>query len=610
MHLSRIKIRSFRSFHEQIEVPISPGVNVIVGKNAAGKSALLDAMVQPSNEPHRSLISMPTDNTPGVPSKFSRTYAVTPTDIEDALAGPHRWLVPIEHYGTGGKSMSAADVVQALRANLQVVSITEVREHGQQNRYTVAHQDGTEHTFIGNQKIKCVDFRTNGGLNGQASTSGVVQTSAPYPVTLLTQHQKKQTYRFSASRMNIGTADAVGTAELLPDGSNLAQVLAHLQGHNRMSFREYASLVEYVLPSVRDVASELLQQKVRVWIWPVDPATKRADLRIELSKTGSGVGQVLAMLYAVTQASRRQTIMVDEPSTFLHPGATRRLLDVFQAFEHHQYIIATHSPEVISHPSVEHIVVVAKGARSAAHVQTYNAGDTAAVQASLSELGTRLSDVFGADAIVWVEGPTEEKIFPIILHKVAGVLPRGIRFLKVSNTGDLEGRHARVVASLHQRLAGSGYLLPPTVRFALDTEKKTRKQQEDFEREVAAPVAFLPRRMIENYLLHAEAISHVISSLDAEHCPEGHDVGDVQARLDHKVQGKDITKVDAAKVLAALFIEITNARVEFRKTRDSVALATWIASHDPSALDELSQWLTGEVLSAEHFFRPPRADLR
>ena len=45
---------------------------------------------------------------------------------------------------------------------------------------------------------------------------------------------------------------------------------------------------------------------------------------------------------------------------------------------------------------------------NAKHLQTY-----------LSEIGASLSNVFGADNILWVEGQTEEECFPLILKKIA-----------------------------------------------------------------------------------------------------------------------------------------------------------------------------------------------
>jgi len=55
---------------------------------------------------------------------------------------------------------------------------------------------------------------------------------------------------------------------------------------------------------------------------------------------------------------------------------------------------------------------------------------------TLLEVGTRLSDLFGADNVVWVEGPTEEECFPKIMRARSITTPPGLAVLAVRATGD------------------------------------------------------------------------------------------------------------------------------------------------------------------------------
>ena len=72
----------------------------------------------------------------------------------------------------------------------------------------------------------------------------------------------------------------------------------------------------------------------------------RDDLPHSLSECGTGVGQVLAILYVVMR-STGDVICIDEPNSFLHPGAAKALVEILNEQQEHQYIIGTHSPEVI-----------------------------------------------------------------------------------------------------------------------------------------------------------------------------------------------------------------------------------------------------------------------
>lgn len=129
----------------------------------------------------------------------------------------------------------------------------------------------------------------------------------------------------------------------------------------------------------------------------------------------------------------------------------------------------------------------------------------------LAELGVSLSDIFGADNILWVEGPTEERCFPLILEKVANKTLRGIQILAIKNTGDFQGKHAHIIFDIYDKLSGGKSLFPPAIGFIFDREGRSEKVIEDLRKRSQSPVEFLPRRMYENYLLHPKAIASVIN---------------------------------------------------------------------------------------------------
>src|SRR6059058_1643718 len=70
--------------------------------------------------------------------------------------------------------------------------------------------------------------------------------------------------------------------------------------------------------------------------------------RNHLSDSGTGVAQVIAILAAVLTRTYA-VIVIDEINSFLHPAAAKALIRILKT-EHgdHQYIISTHSAEVIS----------------------------------------------------------------------------------------------------------------------------------------------------------------------------------------------------------------------------------------------------------------------
>src|SRR5439155_11899920 len=118
-----------------------------------------------------------------------------------------------------------------------------------------------------------------------------------------------------------------------------------------------------------------------------------------------------------------------------------------------------------------------------------------------ADVGARLSDVFGADAILWVEGLTEELCFP----KIAQRPLLGTAIVGVMHTADFDPRRSEATVQLYQRLSGGRGLLPPAVGFIFDREGRSDGEREDLER--YGSVSFLPRRMYENYLLNPTGVA-------------------------------------------------------------------------------------------------------
>jgi AAA domain, putative AbiEii toxin, Type IV TA system len=65
---------------------------------------------------------------------------------------------------------------------------------------------------------------------------------------------------------------------------------------------------------------------------------------------GSGEFAAAMLVYAVTTAKAHSLILLDEPEVSLHPGGQRRLLSFIRdqaRLQSHQFVISTHSPEMI-----------------------------------------------------------------------------------------------------------------------------------------------------------------------------------------------------------------------------------------------------------------------
>ena len=228
----------------------------------------------------------------------------------------------------------------------------------------------------------------------------------------------------------------------------------------------------------------------------------------------------------------------------------------------------------------------------------------------LDEVGVHLSDVFGSDNILWVEGPTEERCFPTILRKVAKIPLRGTQILAVKNTGDFENKNkikSEIYFDIYDRLSGGKALLPPAVGFIFDNEEKLGQDITDLKKRSKGKLHFLNRRMYENYLLDPEAISSIANQCNFRDGTIS--VLEIEKWItEYKQQWKDkkirkgekeekltddywLKKVHAACLLEALFRHFSDGKVIYRKTTHSVKLTEWIVENKPEQLQDIADLL-------------------
>ncbi|MEH1890809.1 MAG: AAA family ATPase [Nostoc sp.] len=645
MFIKKLQVFNYKSYLDSGLMEFSPGINIIVGRNNAGKTSLLEVLkLDFENHPHRSLKTLPNKlSSLQEESKIQITLHIEKEELRNLIknlsiigiprAATEKYYFFADKYEYDPNEyhdqyMSAIDesvryavrqfkdflenpdfILTSLflqpnikmenRSLIKLLNFELYKQAFQKVFYKIKYDDSDQIVIE-----ETTSYSDEDGIVQEpfVNYSGKIQESIGYK---LFEKFQNCIYRFQAERLNIGICKYESKVDinLKSNASNLAEVLFILQGKIPGMFAQFNKLVSDILPEIKWISVVMRDDtNVEILVWNTDNL-HRNDLSLPLSSCGSGVSQVLAILYILVSSEEHRTLIIDEPQSFLHPGAAKKLIETIKQFPQHQYFIATHSPEIIASANPSTIIKLQyQDCETTASV--INPKEIESQNEILAELGVRLSDVFGADSILWVEGQTEEKCFPLILEKVAITTLMGIKILSVNSTDALlDGKRSDLVFDIYKKLTTGATLFPPAIGFIFDRESKKETKIQELKKR---GVTFLRLPMYENYLLSPEAISVVINE-EATWLETPISITQVQEYIDKIKQEKSyllegvkreevsdnnwLAKIHGANILSSIFQELCDNKLEFRKTTHSYKITKWLVGNKPDFLSELAEEL-------------------
>jgi predicted ATPase len=615
MYLRSARVRNFKSFIDSGLANFARGFSVVVGQNNSGKTAFLQAIsLDFQNQPNRSHIARPEPV-----SQLTRSPQQSAVQIDVALSGTqfHQSLL-LYTGGTFCLPLPGSDhpelrslfdqtpvkLLEQLFEREELIfrlkftpSISIPQKMGFKLVGLLNYSEGSEGSSRGADIFvhKNGEFSSNGCLNVWENHFGFED---------LGRSAQDRIYKFSSDRVHSGTCEFGASGRLQDDLTNLPEVLHQLQ-ENPKKFQEFNQLVHYILPIVQQVTVSAVPPNLEIRVWNHPAESMRKDLAISLSDCGTGVGHVLAMLYLIVAADSDRTFLIDEPTSFLHPGAVRKLIDVMRQYPQNQYIISTHSPQVVSWIEPETITMVqfVSGSSSVRCLKTNHRDE---LSLFLTEVGSSLGDVFGAEAIIWVEGPTEQVCFPLITKELLKSRFTGLLFRGVHSTNQILGKRASEIVDIYNRLSTSATLVAPALSFIFDREQRTEELCRDLEKRKG--VKLLKRRMYENYLLCPKAISLLVAdwlsfevSVDSVSSLLAKYMADPTFYHPNKVpvnDGEKVAKVQAADLLSKIFSELSQQCIEYRKVEHGLALTRIIIQISPENLREVADLLAAVLATS------------
>ncbi|MBY3347313.1 ATP-dependent nuclease [Rhizobium laguerreae] len=592
MLISEMSLENYASFASSGRLKFGPGINFIVGQNNTGKSALLQSL-RPSfpQTPHRSDRMFRSEELP--PSSQSGTAIFSGSEL---MRSWQRSTCHIQVMVNHGKPDFPGELTRFFLTDAWEANFVRSFDFKVTNQPRAALPNPKPAKF--RPTMAGPVFVEWGQIGNDFATIAILAWTDAL-------------FFFDAQRYNVGRCLINMAEKLQSDAGNLPAVLMRMQGNQGDLFKSLTQHMRDIFPSVKNlsVSSPNLSQELEILVWPVIEQLHK-ELSTTLNESGTGLSQVLAIL-TVAMTMERAVIVIDEISSFLHPAAAKALVRILEShYPQHQYIISTHSPEVISActPATVHLVTKTGFASSIIPLDVANIVD---LRALTGELGVSMTDVFAADRVVWVEGPTEEAAFPYIFEQTredssAEQREKSPQFTAVVATGDFTARRTRpeLIFDIYSRLSNAAAALSGAATFAFDAEELNDQQMADLKRQAKERLLFLPRRLFECYLIHPAAIVTVING-HLEEKPVT--VTEVEAFL--RANGGlakykaatawtgDLSDenwlkcVDAAVLLNDLFSKVSEARLAFSKRTHSFAIVKEILATDPGFAQELIQFV-------------------
>ena len=592
MQLRSLRVRGFQSFADSGEILLGEGINLVIGQNNSGKSSLLRSLQpQLSDDRHRSPARWEEYRLPRPQVKIEIILSGGEI-IDAALRNNGEAFIPIppEYNGDIHDYLDLIQETKEIKVEL--------------NRYPGSVISGSypAHGLFEQSTTSsacCIQLRNRDGkplINKQYRS----EDSIP---DLACQMWSTNMFYFSAERFALGRSNHAHSARLTPNADNLPMVLHTISGHRGSVFERLIGHLREIFSTVGNISvgpAVDQQNVIEIRVWPTE-AMERPELSFPLDSSGTGVSQVIAMLTAVMTIDQA-VIVIDEINSFLHPAAAKSLIRILKTcYSQHQYIISTHSSDIISFSDPSYVHLVRRSGYES-KVSQVSLGNLEQLNDIADHLGISMSDVFAADRVIWVEGATEEICFPYLYNAKRRTLPTGVVFSAVISTGDFfsKKRDRKLIIEIYNRISSATSPISSGTTFSFDRENLSEQEIDDITRQFDGEVCFLPRRHFECYLLDEQGILDYIKHKDTMSSDLNRE--DVRAMLsslaeDIKFSNTKwkgdlddaawLSEVDAARLIKACCENLTENRVTFSKKTDSLYILQRIFERSPLKLSSL-----------------------
>jgi predicted ATPase len=343
--ITRVQVKNFRSFAD-VDVQLGQ-LNVLVGRNGAGKSAFLDVL-RFVRDALRMGLETAIDSRHGI-AALRRWAPRKPYNVEVGLTvetshfwGEYSFVIGSGQHGTYRK----------VRELCRVGRIRDVVDDSFEIK-------GNKWIDLPNRLIKRPD-RLNKLVESDILVLPNLSVFSPL-FSRLRLHLGGSFYNIFPNTLRM-PQKPYNEQHLLDHGENIASIVRRIQ-KNKGRFTLLLNALGRVVDGVSDLRVRQVGGYLITELEHDDLGRLNVDERsawFDLDQESDGTLRLLGMLVALNHKRPSQVLLaLEEPENALHPGALAVLSDVlYEASHHNQILVTTQSPDLISRFNVDELMVV------------------------------------------------------------------------------------------------------------------------------------------------------------------------------------------------------------------------------------------------------------
>jgi predicted ATP-dependent endonuclease of OLD family len=214
-------------------------------------------------------------------------------------------------------------------------------------------------------------------------------------------------------------------------GENVLRRLSLLLGEDYKKAIKILKEIYNIIPDLRQINVPLRKDVIQGVV------KELGNVVVEMEGVGSGLSDLIILIFTISNAPKNCLFFIEEPEMHLHALAQRALFRLMKKKAKtmgHQFVITTHST-IFTEISDDVNTLLVKKHRGVSHITRLT--ERHELHYLKYALGHQNTDLFGFNAVLLVEGGTEEKALPILAESLSiDFIKLGIKVINVEGTGN------------------------------------------------------------------------------------------------------------------------------------------------------------------------------